>query len=255
MPTLCWMAPGCRTRVERGEPTCRSARPGRVRYQPARRLLELPRPLPERLARSSTSETSRRAEAGPPATITFASSIEGPLSSRVPARPSPPRGNAPATALRRLDRSGRGLPTDRTRRAEEADPRGRLPADVDDDRIPERGLLADEVAVAAAMSVNCRLDPPRAELRVPTRCPKRDRLPKSTVPIPVSPRAARSHPARLRQRGLELRVVGDIDSRRPVRGRLVGGPSRPEPRSRRRHRRRPERHFERTRGSPSELAA
>ena len=115
---------------------------------------------------------------------------------RAPARPSPPRASAPAAAtskgstvprrglLRRVERAG----------AEEADPRRRLPADVDDDRVAERRLLADE---ARRRRRRCRSAAssgrPRAGPRAPRRCRRRGstgRRARSRFPSPR--RAARS---------------------------------------------------------------
>ena len=118
-----------------------------------------------------------------------------------------------AARRRRVERAG----------AEERDPRLRRPADVDERRSPRaRAACRRASPSSSAMSVRSQLRPASSRAASPaaTSAASTD-WPKRTVSKPLLRDERREHvDARLRQRRLERRIVGDVDGRGAVLARL-----------------------------------
>src|SRR5918995_59726 len=129
--------------------------------------------------------------------------------------------------LEGLDGAGRG-PLGRIERAgpEQADARRRLPADVDDDRVAESRLLADELAPVTRDVGQLPVEP-----CVQTRrqgggdVGRQDRLAEEDrVDLLVGDELGDRVDARLRQRRFQPRIVRDVARGRTVLPRLLGQP-------------------------------
>ena len=233
MPTLCWIAPEMpQAMYSFGEtvfpvcPTCVA-----YGYQPASTTARVaPTAPPSAFASSSTRvKFSGPPRPRPPATITSASSIDGPelsscawstmraLVEKSSSDTSHLLDLRRTAALARIERAG----------AEERDPRLRRPADVRIDGVLQRRPLADELAVLlrdvdeipVETGVESR-GQPRGDVRA------EDGVREQHGVDPLVADELREHvDARLRQRGFELRVVRDVDLRGAVRARAVRKPA------------------------------
>ena len=230
IPTLCWIAPEMpQAMYSFGDtvfpvwPTCVA-----YGYQPASTTARVaPTAPPNAFASSSTSvKFSGPPSPRPPATITGASSIDGPsLSSCAWSTIRADVGEVfeRDRCILHFRRAAGGVRVERAR-AEERDPRLGLPADVHEDGVLQGGTLADELAVllheVAEVPVQAGVEPggkSRRDIRGEHGVAE-----EHGVDALVADQLREHVDPRLRQRRLELRVVGDVDLRGAELARFVG---------------------------------